>query len=86
MSAQAATAEGANRDIAPAEERNENSILPTETRNDTDDVFEKFPRMEQVDQFGAHAKTDPREIALVKKLDWFVIVRIPIVFACRATC
>jgi hypothetical protein len=30
--------------------------------------------MDKVDAFGAHAKTDPREIALVKKLDKYIIV------------
>jgi hypothetical protein len=27
----------------------------------------------KVDYSGAHAKTDPREIALVKKLDWYIM-------------
>ncbi|EOD45386.1 putative mfs transporter protein [Neofusicoccum parvum UCRNP2] len=31
------------------------------------------PKMELVDEFGAHAKTDPKEIALVKKLDWYML-------------
>ncbi|KAM0280055.1 hypothetical protein ACHAQH_004250 [Verticillium albo-atrum] len=54
-------------------EADQNHIQPVDTRNDNDDVFEKFPRMEKVDEFGAHAKTDPREIALVKKLDLYMI-------------
>jgi hypothetical protein len=37
-------------------------------------IFSKFPKMDKVDEFGAHAKTDPREIALVKKLDKYIIV------------
>jgi hypothetical protein len=28
-----------------------------------------------VDKFGAHAKTDPREIKLVRKLDRYIMVR-----------
>ncbi|GKU10921.1 unnamed protein product [Fusarium langsethiae] len=36
-------------------------------------IFSKFPKMDKVDEFGAHAKTDPREIALVKKLDKYII-------------
>jgi hypothetical protein len=36
----------------------------------------KFPVMDKVDKFGAHAKTDPREIALVKKLDWYIMVSV----------
>lgn len=31
-------------------------------------------RFQDVDDFGAHKKTDPAEIALVRKMDWFVIV------------
>jgi hypothetical protein len=29
---------------------------------------------EKMDEFGAAAKTDPKEIALVKKLDWYMMV------------
>lgn len=29
---------------------------------------------ENLDKFGASAKTDPREIALVRKLDWYIMV------------
>ena len=29
---------------------------------------------DKVDEFGAHAKTDPREIKLVKKLDLYIMV------------
>lgn len=51
----------------------DNQIERIETAQD-DAVFAKFPRMDKVDEFGAHAKTDPREIALVKKLDRYIIV------------
>jgi hypothetical protein len=44
------------------------------TATNDDAVFSKFPKMDKVDEFGAHAKTDPREIALVKKLDKYIIV------------
>lgn len=33
-------------------------------------------RFQDVDEFGAHRKTDPAEIALVRKLDLFIIVSI----------
>jgi hypothetical protein len=33
---------------------------------------------EQLDRFGAHAKTDPKEIALVKKLDLYMLVCVEI--------
>lgn len=45
--------------------------------NGNDDGFEKLPKSEKVDEFGAHAKTDPKEIALVKKLDWYMMVKLP---------
>ncbi|KAK5094097.1 hypothetical protein LTS08_008726 [Lithohypha guttulata] len=38
----------------------------------TDKVLEKGAR-EDLDKFGSHAKTDPAEIALVKKLDWYMM-------------
>jgi hypothetical protein len=52
-------------------------IERAETGATNDDaVFSKFPKMDKVDEFGAHAKTDPREIALVKKLDKYIIVSV----------
>lgn len=30
--------------------------------------------IKNVDKFGGHSKTDPKEIALVRKLDWFMLV------------
>ncbi|GJC88520.1 hypothetical protein ColLi_11358 [Colletotrichum liriopes] len=50
-----------------------NSINRVDTAND-DTEFQKIPKMDKVDEFGAHAKTDPKEIALVKKLDAYIIV------------
>lgn len=59
--------------------------------NETDDKFAQMeriehvettdnelvkPKMEKVDEFGAHSKTDPREIALVKKIDWYILVSV----------
>jgi hypothetical protein len=32
------------------------------------------PTMEKVDRFGAHEKTNPKELALVKKLDRYILV------------
>ncbi|OBR05506.1 MFS transporter [Colletotrichum higginsianum IMI 349063] len=49
-----------------------NSINRVDTANDDAD-FQKMPKMDKVDEFGAHAKTDPKEIALVKKLDAYII-------------
>jgi hypothetical protein len=34
----------------------------------------KVPHVEQLDKFGSHKKTDAHEIALVKKLDWYMLV------------
>ncbi|KAL2760303.1 hypothetical protein ACRALDRAFT_1078926 [Sodiomyces alcalophilus JCM 7366] len=47
--------------------------LEHETSAGDDSTFQKGPIMEKVDRFGAHAKTDPREIALVRKLDLFIL-------------
>ena len=33
-----------------------------------------MPEIEKVDHFGAHTKTDPKEIALVRKLDIYMLV------------
>lgn len=50
-------------------------VQHVETKQTDDEAFQKMPKMEQVDEFGAHAKTDPKEIALVKKLDRYILVR-----------
>jgi len=42
--------------------------------NDTDIAPEKLAVDAKVDEFGARSKTDPREIALVKKLDRTILV------------
>lgn len=39
-----------------------------------DDVQKGEPFDEKVDEFGAVAKSDPKEIALVRKLDWYMMV------------
>lgn len=38
---------------------------------------------ENIDEFGAAAKTDPKEIALVRKLDWFMMVRLALFLGYR---
>lgn len=61
-------------------------VSQTEPSSDTNDHLEKVEssRYEQdvdtkhdgdkkLDYSGAHAKTDPAEIALVKKLDWYIM-------------
>lgn len=45
-----------------------------DTALSTDGQFQKMPTIEKVDAFGAHTKTDPKEIALVRKLDWYMLV------------
>jgi hypothetical protein len=57
--------------------RNDHIERAETTATNDDAVFSKFPKMEKVDEFGAHAKTDPREIALVKKLDRYILVSVP---------
>ncbi|RBA20520.1 hypothetical protein FPRO05_07967 [Fusarium proliferatum] len=51
----------------------ERALDNVESRPNDDAIFSKFPKMDKVDEFGAHAKTDPREIALVKKLDKYIL-------------
>lgn len=70
-------ADGLNPDqtgnIGTAEQQDVNQIERADTNNDG--VFEKkAPTMDKVDEFGAHAKTDPKEIALVRKLDMHILV------------
>lgn len=50
-----------------------NEVLHIEAHdNDHDEKFQKK------DEFGAHTKTDPREIALVRKLDMYMLVSLAI--------
>ncbi|CAI6270251.1 unnamed protein product [Periconia digitata] len=48
-------------------------IAPVHTLQHGDVENLKLPVMDKVDKFGAHAKTDPREIRLVKKLDCYIM-------------
>jgi len=41
------------------------------------DVEKPIPAVEKTDYSGAHEKTDPKEIALVKKLDRWIMVSSP---------
>lgn len=68
-------------DSRPVDEKKERTDAPVDEnrieRVDTagEDIFENEKgSRDNVDEFGAHAKTDPKEIALVKKLDRFIIV------------
>lgn len=44
------------------------------------------PKMEKVDEFGAHSKTDPKEIAVVKKIDFYMLVSVYIHAPVRTDC
>lgn len=47
-------------------------------RTETSATLEKpIPAVDKIDYSGAHEKTDPREIALVKKLDRWIMVSTP---------
>ncbi|KAI9147044.1 Major facilitator-type transporter hxnP [Paramyrothecium foliicola] len=51
-----------------------NDAITTEHRDQADEeAFQKMPQVDKVDKFGSHNKTDPHEIALVKKLDRFML-------------
>lgn len=43
--------------------------------HDPEEQIQKLPITDKVDEFGAHTKTDPKEIALVRKLDLYMLVR-----------
>lgn len=58
--------------VVPSNDDKHRDISHVETPDD--DQFQKLPKIEKVDEFGAHAKTDPKEIALVKKLDFYMLV------------
>jgi hypothetical protein len=59
--------------ITPAEApAADNTLLKVETAVSMDQ--KPVPRVEKVDYSGAHEKTDPKEIALVKKLDRWIMV------------
>lgn len=45
-------------------------------RTDADEPEKAVPKYDKTDYSGAHEKTDPKEIALVKKLDRYIMVRL----------
>lgn len=55
-----------------SKEKNDISMLERAPTRDTE-FLKSVPIVDKVDQFGAHEKTDPREIALVKKLDRWIM-------------
>ena len=59
-----------------------NNISHVETR-DEEDQIQKTDQNVKVDAFGASAKTDPKEIALVKKLDWYMMVGVRVLTSLR---
>jgi hypothetical protein len=56
-------------------EAEKHTIVHVEGDHDDDGVL-KSTDEEKVDEFGAHAKTDPKEIALVRKLDMYMLVKV----------
>lgn len=50
------------------------TIERLESGMSSDEPQKPMPTVEKVDYSGAHEKTDPREIALVKKLDLWIMV------------
>ena len=48
-----------------------NEALAAPVLDDVEEALKVAP--EQRDYSGAHEKTDPREIALVRKLDWYIM-------------
>lgn len=62
-------------DEKPYMVQQEEILSPIETHDpDHDDQIEKEKRKAiGIDYSGAYEKTDPKEIALVKKLDWYIM-------------
>lgn len=48
-------------------------LSPTQTRDSIDDAKADVEGQSRMDYSGAHEKTDPKEIALVRKLDWYIM-------------
>jgi hypothetical protein len=44
------------------------------SKSHVSEIEKQVPIVEKVDYSGAHEKTDPKEIALVKKLDRWIMV------------
>lgn len=60
--------------LAEMGEKNPAMHIESKDGDSNEDQIQKMPKVEKVDEFGAHTKTDPKEIALVRKLDWFMLV------------
>ena len=55
-------------------DKKDNDVVMLEQQRTNDDYPEKsVPAIAKVDYSGAYEKTDPREIALVKKLDRWIM-------------
>jgi hypothetical protein len=48
-------------------------VMLEQTQTHDTELMKPIPRVGKVDYSGAYAKTDPREIALVKKLDRWIM-------------
>jgi hypothetical protein len=55
---------------------NELKLAPT-NEAEVEEIEKPVPRVEKTDYSGAHEKTDPKEIALVRKLDKWIMVSHP---------
>ena len=59
--------------ILDAGEVEQSNLEKVESSRYEPDAESKQDGTKQLDYSGAHAKTDPAEIALVKKLDWYIM-------------
>ena len=50
-----------------------NEVLYQVETNDSEKAEAEKRKALKIDYSGAHEKTDPAEIALVKKLDWYIM-------------
>lgn len=64
----------------PAQQKKNDLAIETERSPSMAEQHEKYEATRKLDYSGAGEKTDPNEIALVKRLDWFImVIQIPAV-------
>lgn len=60
-------------DEKPYMVQQEEVLSPIETHDHDDTIDQEKRKAIGIDYSGAYEKTDPKEIALVKKLDWYIM-------------
>lgn len=60
-------------DEKPYMVQQEEVLSPIETHDHDDPIDQEKRKAIGIDYSGAYEKTDPKEIALVRKLDWYIM-------------